>query len=163
VTSGVAFRHGALGLGVLASYRAQSIVGIHSDASSLSAGLRLDLHPLEIGASLIDLPIGSPDRNISPNRLAITAVAANLPISGAVHARIEIDAYAPGARPSSATFGASGTIRVGWLELRTGSSPLTGWGIGSAVTWQRWTLEAAAGLRSKGLPNQHLAISVGYR
>jgi hypothetical protein len=163
VTSGVAVRRGALGLGVLATYRAQSIVGIRSDASSVSAGLRLDLQPLEIGAALVDLPVGLPNRDISPSSLVVTALAANLAIAGEIHARIEIDAYAPGGRGSKGTFGASGTIRVAWLELRTGSSPLTGWGVGSAITWQRWTLEAAAGLRSRGQLNQHLAISIAYR
>lgn len=162
VTSGVAVRRGALGVGVLATYRAQSIVGARSDASSLSAGLRLDLHPLEIGAALIDLPLVA-DRDISPERAVVSGVGGNLTIGGSIHTRIEIDAYVPGGRIAEARFGASNTIRVAAFEVVTGSSPISGWGVGSAISWQRWRVEAATNLRSNGLPNQHVAISITYR
>lgn len=162
-TSGLTFRSGGFGIGILATRRAQSIVGAQSAASALSAGVRVNLRRFEIGAALVDVPLGTVNRDVSPDRLALAGVAATLSLGGNVDARIEVNGYAPRARPSDLRGGASVTARISSLEITTGGSPLGGWGAGCAIALQRWRLDAATSFRSAGQLDQRLAVGLTYR
>lgn len=162
-TFGFAVTQGRLGFGMLATHRAQSIVGVESNASAVSAGLRLDARPVEIGVSLIDIPLGSPSRDIAPRRAAVAGLGLSVSPSTRMSGRVEVNAYAPGGRPADSFFGASAGVTVANFDVITGYSTTTGWGVGSGFSWRKWHVEAATSLVSRDRLDRRVAFSLTYR
>lgn len=163
VTLGAAFAHRGFAFGVSASHRAQSIVGLESSSSAVSLGSRVEAGPLELGVSLLDIPLGAPDRDIAPSRTAVLGAATTWEPSKIVALRLELNAYAPGGRVSTARYGGSIAIRIGNFEALTGHSAFGGWGVGGAVAWKRLHVEAATSLVARDRMDRRVAFSVGYR